>query len=71
MTDLPDDVLSFELDQSIWDRFFTVGRLIIVGTPNADGSQDLFATPRGFPMGPANLFAFLAAPENAAVVNAA
>lgn len=70
MTDLPDDLISLELDQSIWDRFFTVAPMVVVGTRGVNGSQDLFATHRGFPMGPENLFAFLAAPESGAVVNA-
>jgi flavin reductase (DIM6/NTAB) family NADH-FMN oxidoreductase RutF len=69
MTDLPSTLLSLDLDQPIWDRFFSVAPLVVVGTRNADGSHDLLTTHQGFTLAPANLFAFLAPPEDAAVEN--
>ena len=63
-------LLSLELDSPIWDRFFSVAPLVLIGTTNADGSHDLCATYRAIPVGPENLFAFLASPDDAAADNA-
>ena len=70
MTALPSPLLSLELEQPIWDRFFTVAALVVIGTRNTDGSYDLFGTHQGYPLEPANLFAFLASPLETAVANA-
>lgn len=70
MTDLPSPLVSLELEPPIWDRFFTVAPLVVVGTRNADGSYDLYTTHRGYPLGPTNLFAFLGPPDATATANA-
>ena len=69
MTDLPSYLLSLELSHSIWDRFFTVAPLVVIGTRASEGAQNLFATHRAFPFDPENLFAFLASPAEPVVQN--
>jgi hypothetical protein len=38
---LPESLVSLSLDESIWERFFSVFPLVLVGTREEDGSHDL------------------------------
>ena len=63
MTDT-DNAHLIELDTSepIWESFFTVFPLVIVGTREADGSDDLAPKHLAIPMSWQNHFGMLRAP---------
>lgn len=54
-----DDFVSLPVDEPIWDRFFTVYPLVIVGTKEADGSHDLAPKHLAIPMSWDNYFGFV------------
>jgi len=55
-----------ELDviEPIWDRFFWVSPLVLVGTREADGSHDLAPKHMAIPMGWQNYFGFVCTPRH-------
>jgi len=55
-----------ELDviEPIWDRFFWVAPLVLVGTREADGSHDLAPKHMAIPMGWQNYFGFVCTPRH-------
>jgi len=59
------------LEDSIWERFYTVAPLVIIGTRDADGSPDLAPKHMAFPLGWDNYFAFVCAPSHATYQNIA
>lgn len=71
MTDTDADRLLVEIDtgQPIWDRFFTVAPLVLIGTMEADGSIDLAPKHMVTPMGWQNYFGFVCAPAHATCRN--
>jgi flavin reductase (DIM6/NTAB) family NADH-FMN oxidoreductase RutF len=60
-----------ELDVSapIWDAFFHVAPLVVIGTREADGSYDLAPKHLAAPMGWSNLFGFVCTPTHATYRN--
>lgn len=63
---------SIELDvgQPIWDRFFYVCSLVIVGTREPDGDHDLAPKHMAMPIGWQNYFGFVCSPTHATQSNA-
>ncbi len=57
-------LISLDLNQSLWERFFTVAPLIIVGTKEIDGSYDLAPKHRCTPLGWGNYFGFVCTPRH-------
>ncbi len=57
-------------DQPIWERFFTVAPLVLVGTREADGAFDLAPKHMAMPLGWGNYFAFVCTPSHRTYVNA-
>ena len=55
----------------IWDRFFSVAPLVIVGTRERDGSYDLAPKHMAMPLGWENRFGFMCTPAHATYLNAA
>lgn len=55
-----------ELDtaQPVWDRFFWVAPLVLVGTLEEDGTHDLAPKHMAFPLGWDNYFAFVCTPRH-------
>ena len=51
-----DQLVSLPMDEPIWDRFFTVSPLVIVGTLEADGQPDLAPKHLAIPMSWDNYF---------------
>jgi flavin reductase (DIM6/NTAB) family NADH-FMN oxidoreductase RutF len=61
-----------ELDVRVplWDRFYTVAPLVLVGTREADGSFDLAPKHMVLPLGWQNFFGFVCTPRHATYFNA-
>lgn len=58
------------VEQPIWDRFFTVAPLVIVGTREPGGGADLAPKHLAMPMGWDNLFGFICTPRHRTYRNA-
>ena len=72
MHDPGDTPALVELDtqQPVWDRFFWVAPLVLVGTIEPDGAHDLAPKHMAFPMGWDNYFAFVCTPRHGTYSNA-
>ena len=55
----------------VWDRFFTVAPLVLIGTTDADGAADLAPKHMVTPMGWQNYFGFVCAPTHSTCQNIA
>ena len=63
-------VVEIPVDRPIWDRFFTVAPLTIVGTMEEGGGHDLAPKHMAMPLGWSNYFCFACSPRHATQVNA-
>jgi flavin reductase (DIM6/NTAB) family NADH-FMN oxidoreductase RutF len=57
-------LVSLDLQQPIWTRFFSVAPLVVVGTREPDGSYDLAPKHRAMPLGDNNYFGFVCTPRH-------
>jgi len=57
-------LVELDLDVPIWDRFFWVAPLVLIGTREADGSHDLAPKHMAMPMGWKNYFGFVCTPRH-------
>lgn len=62
-------LVTLPIDRPIWDRFFTVSPLVIVGSRNADGTADLAPKHMATPLGWQNYYAFVCSPRHATYRN--
>jgi flavin reductase (DIM6/NTAB) family NADH-FMN oxidoreductase RutF len=62
-------IQTLELDQPIWDRFFTVAPLVLVGTRDQGGQYNQAPKHMAIPMGWDNYFGFVCTPEHATYQN--
>jgi predicted pyridoxine 5'-phosphate oxidase superfamily flavin-nucleotide-binding protein len=60
-----DRLVSLSTDAPIWDRFFRVAPLVLVGTLEEDGSPDLAPKHMAMPRGWENWFCFACSPRHA------
>lgn len=58
------------VDHPIWDRFFTVNPLVLIGTRELDGSWDLAPKHMATALGWDNFFGFVCTPEHSTWENA-
>jgi flavin reductase (DIM6/NTAB) family NADH-FMN oxidoreductase RutF len=58
-----------DVDRPIWDRFFTVAPLVIVGSKEPDGTYDLAPKHMAMPLGWQNYYAFVCSPRHATYRN--
>ena len=58
------EIIKLDLDQPIWDDFFLVSPLILVGTKEENGSYDLAPKNQAMPLGSDNYFAFVCTPRH-------
>ncbi|MDJ0938462.1 MAG: flavin reductase [Woeseiaceae bacterium] len=65
------DLIELDTDLPIWDRFFHVAPLVLVGTIDADGSPDLAPKHMVTPMGWQNYFGFVCSPRHSTCANIA
>lgn len=54
----------------LWDEFFTVAPLVLIGTIETDGSPDIAPKHQAMPVGHTRLFTFACHPEHATYRNA-
>ena len=64
-------LIEIETETPVWDRFFTVAPLVLIGTVDEDGSPDLAPKHMVTPMGWQNYFGFVCAPTHATCANIA
>jgi flavin reductase (DIM6/NTAB) family NADH-FMN oxidoreductase RutF len=57
-------LIELDVNQPIWDRFFWVAPLVLVGTLEPDGSHDLAPKHMAMPMGWENYFGFVCTPRH-------
>lgn len=61
---------TLDVESPIWDRFFTVAPLVLVGTLEEDGSADFAPKHMAFPLGWENYFGFVCTPRHGTYSNA-
>jgi flavin reductase (DIM6/NTAB) family NADH-FMN oxidoreductase RutF len=57
-------IATLDTDHPIWERFFTVAPLVLVGTQEQDGAYDLAPKHMALPMGWENYFGFVCTPQH-------
>lgn len=71
MTDITaTDVTSLDTTSPIWERFFTLAPIVLVGTREPDGSPDIAPKHLAIPMSWDNYFGFVCTPRHATYANA-
>lgn len=65
-----DALVLLGLEQPIWERFFTVAPLVVVGTREPNGDYDLAPKHMAMPMGWGNRFGFVCTPRHRTYSNA-
>ncbi|MEZ5933057.1 MAG: flavin reductase [Alphaproteobacteria bacterium] len=66
-----DGLVDLGVEAPIWDRFFTIAPLVLIGTREADGSDDVAPKHMAGPMGWQNYFGFVCTPRHATYRNIA
>jgi flavin reductase (DIM6/NTAB) family NADH-FMN oxidoreductase RutF len=57
-------LIELDVNEPIWDRFFWVAPLVLIGTREPDGSHDLAPKHMAMPMGWENYFGFVCTPRH-------
>ena len=65
----PGDLVALDARFPVWERFFTVAPLVVIGTREADGRYDLAPKHMVTPLGWENYFGFVCTPEHATYQN--
>jgi flavin reductase (DIM6/NTAB) family NADH-FMN oxidoreductase RutF len=65
-----DHLVALGGDFPVWERFFQVSPLVVVGTREPDGRYDLAPKHMAMPLGWGNYFGFVCTPAHATYVNA-
>ncbi|MGI9239111.1 MAG: flavin reductase [Woeseiaceae bacterium] len=60
----PDNVVDVDTSVPVWEQFFTVAPLVLIGTTDADGALDLAPKHMVTPMGWQNYFGFVCTPRH-------
>ncbi len=66
---LPQHFVSLSLDQPIWDRFFTLSPLVLIGSKEENGEFDIAPKHMAMPLGWKNYFCFVCSPRHATYHN--
>ena len=66
---LSDDTITLDVSTSIWDRFFTLAPMVLVGTIEPDGEPDFAPKHLATPMSWDNYFGFVCTPRHATYQN--
>jgi flavin reductase (DIM6/NTAB) family NADH-FMN oxidoreductase RutF len=62
-------LVELETSRPVWDRFFTVAPLVLIGTRDPDGNVDLAPKHMVTPMGWQNYFGFVCSPSHTTCSN--
>ncbi|MCP4889974.1 MAG: flavin reductase [Planctomycetaceae bacterium] len=65
----PEGLVQLQVEHPIWDRFFTVAPLVVIGTREANGENDLAPKHMAAPMGWDNYFGFVCTPSHSTYQN--
>ena len=63
------NIVEIGTKEPLWDRFFTVAPMVLIGTTDQDGSLDLAPKHMVTPMGWQNYFGFICSPSHATCSN--
>ncbi|MGI9235525.1 MAG: flavin reductase [Woeseiaceae bacterium] len=66
---VPDKLVDVDTSVPVWEQFFTVAPLVLIGTNDADGALDLAPKHMVTPMGWQNYFGFVCTPRHATCSN--
>ena len=66
-----DGLVDLSIREPIWDRFFTVAPLVLIGSREADGGDDVAPKHMAGPLGWQNFFGFVCTPRHATYQNIA
>jgi flavin reductase (DIM6/NTAB) family NADH-FMN oxidoreductase RutF len=66
---VPNKLVSLDVNKTLWERFFYVSPLVIVGSREEDGSYDLAPKNMTMPLGWDNYFGFICTPKHRTYVN--
>lgn len=66
---MPAGVVALDATVPVWEQFFTVAPLVLIGTRDDDGSLDLAPKHMVTPMGWQNYFGFVCTPRHRTCVN--
>ena len=61
--------IRLDVSRPIWDRFFTVAPLVVIGSKEPDGTYDLAPKHMAMPLGWQNYYAFVCSPRHATYRN--
>ena len=64
MTELSEKLIELDLKDPIWNRFFCVYSLVVIGTKEPDGSDDLAPKHLAIPVSWENYFGFVCTPKH-------
>lgn len=64
-------LVDIDTSTPVWDRFFSVAPLVLIGTLDADGAPDLAPKHMVTPMGWQNYFGFVCSPNHSTCANVA
>jgi flavin reductase (DIM6/NTAB) family NADH-FMN oxidoreductase RutF len=64
-----DDIISLDIQESIWDRFYKVFSLVLIGTRDERGDFNQAPKHMAMPMGWDNFFGFMSTPEHSTYHN--
>ncbi|MCI0459169.1 MAG: flavin reductase [Gemmataceae bacterium] len=67
----PDKLIPLTTEQPIWERFFTVAPLVLVGSKEADGRYNLAPKHLAMPLGWQNFYCFVCSPGHTTYHNIA
>ena len=62
-------LVELDIREPVWERFFWVAPLVLVGTREADGSHDLAPKHMALPMGWQNYYGFVCTPRHHTYTN--
>jgi flavin reductase (DIM6/NTAB) family NADH-FMN oxidoreductase RutF len=63
------NLIPLDVGRPIWDRFFTVAPLVVVGSKEPDGTYDLAPKHMAMPLGWQNYYTFVCSPRHATYRN--
>ncbi len=66
---IADDVVSLDIKDPIWERFFLLAPMVLIGTQEPDGQPDLAPKHMAMPMSWENYFGFVCTPRHGTYKN--
>lgn len=66
---IADDIVSLDVTDPIWERFFMLASMVLIGTQEPDGQPDLAPKHMAMPMSWENYFGFICTPRHGTYKN--